>query len=146
MLLYNFSKLNFLKRRQDEDKTRQDKSMVKHGFFQNLLFWTYIKKICTFTFWSFLLVHNWFTPSQGRIDFVNWFIMKYDHESWTIKSDYEKCHLPCFNFIIHGVNQPLYTKLIKDLDNDFGPIIQRNNTIKVKHSKFYTKCLALNIF
>ena len=37
---------------------------------------------------SFLLVHIWFTPSEGSKGFVNWIFKKSDHGSWTVKSDH----------------------------------------------------------
>ena len=33
------------------------------------------------------IVHIWFTPSEGPKGFMNYFLKKSDHGSWTIKSD-----------------------------------------------------------
>ena len=49
----------------------------------------YILKKITHSFfgaWLFLLVHIWFTPSEGPKGFINWFLKKSDHGSWIIKS------------------------------------------------------------
>ena len=45
-------------------KTREDKRTVKLEFFQNCPFWTYNKKIRTFTFWCMVIPidpHSLFT-------------------------------------------------------------------------------------
>jgi hypothetical protein len=57
--------------------------------------------------WSFLLVHIRCTPSEGPINFVNWFLKTSDHGSWTVKLDHEKGHLLWSNFMVHGVHEPL---------------------------------------
>ena len=64
-------------------KTREDTRMVKletqnhKPFFGRIL-----EKMNTFTYgtWSFLLIHIWFTPSEGPKGFVNLFLKKLDLE------------------------------------------------------------------
>jgi hypothetical protein len=54
-------------------KTREDKKMVKLDFFfQNYLYGHISKKSTHSLFgaWSFLLVHIWFTPSEGCKIFI----------------------------------------------------------------------------
>ena len=58
--------------------------------------------------WSFLLVHMWFTPSEGSKGCVNRFpkksqTMEVGPQSQTM----EKGHLPWSDFMVHGVNSPL---------------------------------------
>ena len=90
----------------------EDKRMVKldfNFFSQNYPFWAYgIKKIAH-SFcgtWSLLLVHIWLTPSERSKGFVNWYLNKLEHGSWTFKSDHGKGHLPWSDFMIHGVHRP----------------------------------------
>ena len=76
-------------------KTREDNKIVKLEFLElsNYPLWAYLKKkINTFTFdaWPFMLLHIWFTPSEGPKDFVNRFFKKSDCGFWTIKSDHGK--------------------------------------------------------
>ena len=57
-------------------KTKEDKRMVGLDFFSKLCpFGVYINKKnpthLLFGAWSFLLVHIWFTPSEGSKGFVN---------------------------------------------------------------------------
>ena len=59
---------------EEKMKIREKKEWSNLILFQNCPIWTYIEeKISTFTFgaWSFLLVHIWFTPSEGHKGFVN---------------------------------------------------------------------------
>ena len=83
-----------------EDKTSQDKKvnwMVQLKLFSIVLLLNIYSKKSThllFGAWSFLLVHIWFTPSEGPKGFVNWFFKKLDHGSWTIKLEHGNFHLP----------------------------------------------------
>ena len=76
-------------------KTGKDKRMVKLDFsflFKSAFLGRILEKSAHSLFgaWSFLLIHIWFTPSEGSQGFVNWFLRKSDHGSWTTKSDPEK--------------------------------------------------------
>ena len=77
-------------------KTSEDKRMVILDFFGIAVSEHILKKISTIIFcaWSFLLVHIWFTPSEGPKGFVNLFFKKLEHGSWTIKLNHGKNHLP----------------------------------------------------
>ena len=77
-----------MKRR--EDKIKEWSNFV---FLESTLF-GHIKKIKklkinTFTFgaWSLLLVHIWFTPSEGSKAFVNIFLKNLDHEVGPVIGD-----------------------------------------------------------
>ena len=66
--------------RECEGKRRQKNDEIWIWIFPKLPFGTCIKKICTLTFWSFLLTHIRFTPCEGPEGFVYWFVKKLDHE------------------------------------------------------------------
>ena len=76
-------------------KTREDKRMItlESFFFETALFGhIYLKNLAHSLFgaWSSLLVHIRFTHSEGSKGFVNRFLKKSNHESWTMKSDLVK--------------------------------------------------------
>ena len=74
-------------------KTRENKRMVKLELFsQTALFGHILRKTAHSLFgaWSFLLVHIQFTPSKEPKGFVNYFLKKSDHGSWTMKRDHGK--------------------------------------------------------
>ena len=57
--------------------------------------------------WSFLLVHIWFTPSQGPKGFKNAIIQIRTMEVWSWSVTMEKCPLTWDNFMVHDINNPL---------------------------------------
>ena len=69
----------FLGGGEEKMKRRDDNWMVKPAFyfsFQNCPFWTYVKRINTFTFWYILWIHIRVTTSEGPKSFVNCFLWK----------------------------------------------------------------------
>ena len=88
-------------------RRRQKKTKEWSNFFKTAFFGHILKKSAHSLFgaWFFLLVHIWFTPSEGPKGFVNCFFQKSYNGSWTM----EKCCLPWSDFMVHGVNQPLRT-------------------------------------
>ena len=71
--------------------------MVKLVFFNffsfnTTLFGHILKNIAHSFFgaWPLLLVYIRFTPSERSKGFVNWYIKKWEHGSWTFKSDHGK--------------------------------------------------------
>ena len=96
---------------EEKTETREDKRMVQPFFFlfffsKTALFAHTLKTLSTLNFgsWSFLSIYIWFTPSEGPKGFLNLFFKKSDHGCWTMEKD----HLPWSDFMVHGVNQPLY--------------------------------------
>ena len=81
-------------------------------FFLNIVLFGYKLKNSTHSLlgaWSFLVVHVWFTPSEGPKGFVNLFL-----RNWTIKvgpwrQTMEKGHLPWSDFMVHN---PKYANLL----------------------------------
>jgi hypothetical protein len=69
------------KRRWRQEKTREWSNLISS---LKIAFLGHILKISThslFGAWSFLLVHIWFTPSEGPKSFVNWSFKKPNHGS-----------------------------------------------------------------
>ena len=72
-------------------------------FFPNLFFWTYIIKLSTrslFGAWSFLLVHIWFTPSEGPKGLVNWIF--WEIGSWKLDHKVGRSKRPSSMVRLHG--------------------------------------------
>ena len=72
---------------------RWENVKVEFSFLKTTLFGHMLKNKSAHSFvgaWSFLLIHIWFTPSEGLKDFVNWFFKKSVRESWNMKFDHEK--------------------------------------------------------
>ena len=96
--------------RECEDKRRQTDDRNCYVFcsfflFKLLFMGIFKKKISThslFGAWSFLLIHIGFTPCEGPKGFVNWFLKKLNHGSWTVKLDHGKRS----SSMVHGVNWP----------------------------------------
>ena len=84
-----------------ENTRSEAKRMVKIALFGHILKIRAHKSV-----WSYLLIHIRFTLSEGPKGFVNWFFEESDYESWTIKSDHGKGHLPWSDVMVHGVNRP----------------------------------------
>ena len=75
LMIFFWERENKNKRRQKYGLTWWKKSKIKIVF-------GHIFQKTTNSFlgaWSFLLVHIWFTPSEGPQGFVNWFFNKSDH-------------------------------------------------------------------
>ena len=73
--------------RQEKSKEWSNLNVLKTAPFVSIL---KTKTHSLFGAWAFLLVHIWFTPSEGPKCFVNWFSKKLGHGSWTTKSDHGK--------------------------------------------------------
>ena len=83
---------NFLEGREGDNKRRPRMVKLIFFFIKTTLFGHGFKDSTYLLFgaWSFLLVHIWFTPSEGPKGFANWFLEKSNLGSWTMKSDHGK--------------------------------------------------------
>jgi hypothetical protein len=66
--------VNFLWGGKDDEDKRRQKTDQTWILFKLLYFGHILKKIAHLLFgaWSLLLLHIWFTPSEGPTDFVDW--------------------------------------------------------------------------
>ena len=98
---YNEFLMNILWRREDEDKRRHENGWTWICFLKTTRFGHILKKSVHPFFGAWvLLVHIWFTSSEGPKGFVNFFFKKSGHGSWTIKSDHGK--MPSSMVQLHG--------------------------------------------
>ena len=121
-------------------KTRENKRTVKLDFFFKTTIFGHVLKNQHIHFWVHghsSLVHIWFTPSEGPKGFVNWFFKKPDHGSWTWCRTMKKDHLPWSNFMVHGVNWPLF-----QIPPHFGCVHLKNRSLQKQN--FYWQ-LAINL-
>ena len=134
MIFYFF--IFFLREESEEKmKKREDKRMVKHEFLQNCPFWTYINKnqhIHFLVHGSFLLVHIWFTPSEGPKSFVNWILKKSDRGSCTMKLNHGPYILDTMHYHVHTriiQKNIVHSKIIPFKSTIHGSIIIENTDI-----------------